>query len=185
MADAAARTQWPRPTIYESSFPAAHIATVPSTAHAICGLRDTVNITTVFSVAGRHLGRHLEGRAQEEDVISQEAPTVHGWQRIERHYRAEQVLGMWQSQARAHTMPLLRRWYARLKQASGLELTTVAAIKTNIFGQLNWSIRRPTTKQSKQMARERREEAQRVRTSEPDPRKEKEDQIVKHTGWKR
>lgn len=59
------------------------------------------------------------------------------------------------------------------------------AIKTNIFGQLNWAIRRPTDKQAKQMARERRNEAQRKRTIQPDPRKEKEEQILKHTGWRR
>ncbi|KAF1942374.1 hypothetical protein EJ02DRAFT_502914 [Clathrospora elynae] len=60
----------------------------------------------------------------------------------------------------------------------------VDAIKTNIFGQINWAIRRPTEKQAKQMVRERREEARRKRTMEPDPRKEKEEQIMKHTGWK-
>ena len=64
-------------------------------------------------------------------------------------------------------------------------LTNVIAIKTNIFGQLNWSIRRPTEKQAKQMAREKRDEARRMRTMQPDPRKEKEEQILKHTGWKR
>ncbi|EMD62689.1 hypothetical protein GGP41_003503 [Bipolaris sorokiniana] len=61
----------------------------------------------------------------------------------------------------------------------------VDAIKTNIFGQLNWAIRRPTDKQAKQLARERRDEARRKRTMEPDPRKEKEEQILKHTGWRR
>jgi large subunit ribosomal protein L32 len=64
-------------------------------------------------------------------------------------------------------------------------LILVIAIKTNIFGQLNWSIRRPTEKQAKQLAREKRDEARRMRTMQPDPRKEKEEQILKHTGWKR
>jgi len=59
------------------------------------------------------------------------------------------------------------------------------AIKTNIFSQINWSIRRPTAKQVKQMAREKREDKRRERTVEPDPRKEKADQILKHTGWRR
>lgn len=59
-----------------------------------------------------------------------------------------------------------------------------AAIKTTIFGQLNWSIRRPTEKQAKQRKRDRRFEAQRARTMAPDPRKEKEEQILKHTGWR-
>ncbi|KAJ4365000.1 hypothetical protein N0V83_008616 [Neocucurbitaria cava] len=61
----------------------------------------------------------------------------------------------------------------------------VDAIKTNIFGQINWSIRRPTDKQVKQMARERRGDTKTRLTHQPDPRKEKEDQILKHTGWKR
>jgi large subunit ribosomal protein L32 len=64
-------------------------------------------------------------------------------------------------------------------------LTHVTAIKTNIFGQLNWSIRQPTKKMAKQLGREKREAAQRARTMMPDPRKEKEEQILKHTGWKR
>jgi large subunit ribosomal protein L32 len=34
------------------------------------------------------------------------------------------------------------------------------------------------------MARERREENRNKRTMEPDPRKEKEEQVLKHTGWK-
>jgi large subunit ribosomal protein L32 len=67
----------------------------------------------------------------------------------------------------------------------GHVLTAYTAIKTSIFGQVNWAIRRPTTKQAKQMKREKRQEIQRERTVEPDPRKEKEEQILKHTGWKR
>ncbi|KAF2833776.1 hypothetical protein CC86DRAFT_365589 [Ophiobolus disseminans] len=73
----------------------------------------------------------------------------------------------------------------RVKRAHILCPYCVDAIKTSVFGQLNWAIRRPTTKQSKQMARERREEGRRQRTMESDPRKEKEEQILKHTGWKR
>jgi large subunit ribosomal protein L32 len=34
------------------------------------------------------------------------------------------------------------------------------------------------------MQREKRDEIRRKRTMEPDPRKEKADQILKHTGWK-
>ena len=62
-------------------------------------------------------------------------------------------------------------------------LTFDAAIKTNIFRQLNWSIRRPTAKQSKQLHREKRQYAQKNRTMEEDPRVEKKEQILKHTGW--
>ncbi|KAF1921989.1 hypothetical protein BDU57DRAFT_486445 [Ampelomyces quisqualis] len=61
----------------------------------------------------------------------------------------------------------------------------VDAIKTNFFKQLNWSIRRPTPKQAKQLARERRDEARKRHGLLPDGRKEKEEQILKHTGWKR
>lgn len=64
-----------------------------------------------------------------------------------------------------------------------LGLTLIAAIKTNIFRQLNWSIRRPTEKQSKQLHREKREYKQKNRTMEADPREEKKQQILKHTGW--
>jgi large subunit ribosomal protein L32 len=64
-----------------------------------------------------------------------------------------------------------------------LDLTFAAAIKTNIFRQLNWSIRRPTDKQSKQLAREKRQYAQKSRSMEADPREEKAAQILKHTGW--
>ena len=62
-------------------------------------------------------------------------------------------------------------------------LTSATAIKTNIFRQLNWSIRRPTEKQSKQLHRENRQYAQKNRTMEADPREEKKEQILKHTGW--
>jgi len=59
----------------------------------------------------------------------------------------------------------------------------IAAIKTNIFRQLNWSIRRPTEKQSKQLHREKREYKMKNRSMEADPREEKKEQILKHTGW--
>lgn len=58
-----------------------------------------------------------------------------------------------------------------------------SAIKTNIFRQLNWSIRRPTEKQSKQLHREKREYKMKNRSMEADPRQEKKEQILKHTGW--
>jgi large subunit ribosomal protein L32 len=65
-----------------------------------------------------------------------------------------------------------------------LVLTIHSALKTNILGQINWAVRRPTTKQAKQMARERRQDKKQQRALEPDPRKEKEEQVLKHTGWK-
>jgi large subunit ribosomal protein L32 len=34
------------------------------------------------------------------------------------------------------------------------------------------------------MARERRQDKKQQRALEPDPRKEKEEQVLKHTGWK-
>ncbi|EAT87680.1 hypothetical protein HBI56_120430 [Parastagonospora nodorum] len=72
----------------------------------------------------------------------------------------------------------------RVKRSHILCPYCVDAIRTNFFGQLNWAIRRPTTKQSKQMKRERRDTELRKRTVEPDPRQEKAEQILKHTGWK-
>lgn len=59
------------------------------------------------------------------------------------------------------------------------------AIKTNIFGQLQWSIRNPSRKEGRQHKHEEREKAKLGLTSEPDPRVEKREQILKHTGWKR
>lgn len=59
----------------------------------------------------------------------------------------------------------------------------MTAIKTNIFGQLQWSIRRPTAKQAKQRVRERREDRRSNRSTVADPRKEKEEAVLKHTGW--
>lgn len=98
------------------------------------------------------------------------------------------MLGMRESQAHAPSVSVLRGWYVvttgRIPQHP-VRLTYMAAIKSRIFGQLNWSIRRPTVKQVKVMAREEREDKRRARTIEADPRKEKEEQIVKHTGWKR
>lgn len=70
-----------------------------------------------------------------------------------------------------------------VEYSSTVHLTLTAAIKTNIFRQLNWSIRRPTDKQAKQLAREKRTYAQRNRSMEEDPRLEKERAILQHTGW--
>ncbi|KAL5114306.1 hypothetical protein ACEQ8H_007826 [Pleosporales sp. CAS-2024a] len=72
----------------------------------------------------------------------------------------------------------------RVKRAHMLCPYCVNAIKTSIFGQLNWAVRRPTAKQSKQMARERLRDKRQQRAAEDDPRRQKEDQILKHTGWK-
>ncbi|KAF2035668.1 hypothetical protein EK21DRAFT_54588 [Setomelanomma holmii] len=72
----------------------------------------------------------------------------------------------------------------RVKRAHILCPYCVDAIKRVIFGQKEWSERPFTKKQAKQMAREEREDKRRQRTVESDPRKEKEEQILKHTGWK-
>ncbi|KAF3007868.1 hypothetical protein E8E13_010888 [Curvularia kusanoi] len=71
----------------------------------------------------------------------------------------------------------------RPKRAHILCPYCVDAIKTNIFRQLNWSIRRPTDKQSKQLHREKREYNMKNRSMEADPREAKEKEILKHTGW--
>jgi hypothetical protein len=44
-------------------------------------------------------------------------------------------------------------------------------------------MRTPTEKQRKQMHREKKMEEKRDRTMLPDPRKEKAEQILSHTGW--
>jgi large subunit ribosomal protein L32 len=61
------------------------------------------------------------------------------------------------------------------------DLTCDAAIKTNIFGDLWWSVRKPTEKQAKQIERENIQEKQRARMARPDPRKETP--VIKHTDW--
>ncbi|KAF2256570.1 hypothetical protein BU26DRAFT_513378 [Trematosphaeria pertusa] len=70
----------------------------------------------------------------------------------------------------------------RIKRAHLLCPYCVDAIKTNIFGDKWWSIRKPTKKQEKQLAREARDEAKRKHISEPDPREVKP--ILTHTEWK-
>ncbi|KAG9205373.1 hypothetical protein B5807_03920 [Epicoccum nigrum] len=71
----------------------------------------------------------------------------------------------------------------RVKRAHILCPYCVDAIKTNIFRQINWSIRRPTEKQSKQLARDKRISNKQSRAMEADPREEKKKEILKHTGW--
>lgn len=61
----------------------------------------------------------------------------------------------------------------------------VDAIKTSIFGQLSWSIRRPTWKETRQAKREKRATKEQARTLAPDPREIKEEQVLKHTGWRK
>ncbi|KAL6707891.1 hypothetical protein ACN47E_003565 [Coniothyrium glycines] len=73
----------------------------------------------------------------------------------------------------------------RVKRMHVLCPYCVDAIKSTIFGQLNWSIRRPTEKQAKQLKREKILESRRTRIVVADPRKEAEDQVLKHTGWKK
>jgi hypothetical protein len=89
VADTAACPQWAHPAYPGHSIPATPLTALPHTPHAIRRVRDTVHMVPVLSVAERDLGRRLEGSAQEEDVISQEAPTVHGGQRTEGHHGAD------------------------------------------------------------------------------------------------
>ncbi|KAF2872661.1 hypothetical protein BDV95DRAFT_606250 [Massariosphaeria phaeospora] len=69
----------------------------------------------------------------------------------------------------------------RVKRSHLLCPYCVDAIKTRIFGQLSWSVRKPTVKQEKQLKREERDFARRKRTSAPDPREEKP--VLKQTPW--
>lgn len=107
MADAAARPQWACPPGAEFAIPAAHRTSIPHTPNALRRIRDTLNTAALVPVARRHLGGHPQGGPEEEDVISQEATTVHGRQRTERHHGAQQVLGVWEGQAGAYPVPLL------------------------------------------------------------------------------
>lgn len=107
MAQPAARPQWLRPACLEPPVPAATGATVPCTTYAICCTRNTVHITSLISVAGRVMGWHIEGSTKEEDVISQEATTVHGWQGLEGHHSAYHVSGVRAGQADAFTVSVL------------------------------------------------------------------------------
>ena len=89
MADIVPRPQWPRPTGSEPAVPTAPFTTIPNITHAIRHICDTVTIIPFVSVARRYLGRVIEGGAEEENIISQEATTVHGWQRTEGYHVTE------------------------------------------------------------------------------------------------
>ncbi|PVI07996.1 hypothetical protein DM02DRAFT_637798 [Periconia macrospinosa] len=71
----------------------------------------------------------------------------------------------------------------RVKRAHILCPYCVDAIKTNIFGQAWWSVRKPTDKQMKQMDREARDDHRRSRTFSPNPTLDK-DPAIKHGDWK-
>jgi hypothetical protein len=110
MADTAARPQWPYATCPEHAFPATPITTIRSTHHTIRRTRDTITITPGDTVASRYLGWHTQRGAQEEDVIPQEATTVHGGQGPQGCYFAKHMFWVWQSQAAAYIVSLLRGW---------------------------------------------------------------------------
>jgi hypothetical protein len=107
VADTAARDQWPCPTSPEPAIPAAPCTTIPDTTHPIRRLCDTGHTVSVVPIASRHLGRHIEGCAEEEDVISKEATTVHGGQGTQGHHIIEPMLGMRESKAGAHIVSIL------------------------------------------------------------------------------
>jgi len=107
VAGTAARCQWPRPTRPESAISAAPRAAIPDIARSPRCLCDTGHTIPVLSVPGRHLGGHTQGRAEEEDVISEEATTVHGGEGTERHCCTGQMLGVWAREAEPHTMSIL------------------------------------------------------------------------------
>jgi hypothetical protein len=96
MADAVAHPQWPRSACVEPAVVAAPLATIPHITHPVRRIRDTLHTISVVSIPGRYLGGDTEGCAEEEDVISQEATTVHGWQRTQGHNSAQHMLGVWE-----------------------------------------------------------------------------------------
>lgn len=107
VADTAARRQWSRPTRSQSAIPAAPRAAIPDIARTVRCLCDTGRTIPVLSVPGRYLGGHTQGRAEEEDVISEEATTVHGGQGTQRHYCIGQMLGVWAGEAEPYPMSIL------------------------------------------------------------------------------
>ncbi|CAI6338722.1 unnamed protein product [Periconia digitata] len=73
----------------------------------------------------------------------------------------------------------------RVKRAHILCPYCVDAIKTNIFGQAWWSVRKPTEKQLKQIKREERQNKLRRLTYKPSPTDyDAKDPIIKHGDWK-
>ena len=66
-------------------------------------------------VPRRHMERYPQRRAQEENVLPQEAPTLHGRQGPQGHHLAQPVLGMRASEAHARSVSLLCGWYALSK----------------------------------------------------------------------
>jgi len=105
VADAATRPQWRRPTLPSCAVPAAPFTIF---RYTLWRARDTLVVSALATVVSRHLGWHSQCSTEEEDVISQEATTVHGRQRIGGHYIAEQMLRMWEDQANAHPVSILR-----------------------------------------------------------------------------
>jgi hypothetical protein len=123
VADAAARRQWPRPPSPEPAIPAAPCTTIPHMTHAVRRTRDTGDKSPVVSIARGYLGGHIEGSAEEEDVIPKEATTVYGGQGPQRHHLTRAMLGMWESQALASAVSILCRWYVLPALGGGLGST--------------------------------------------------------------
>ncbi|KAJ8111034.1 hypothetical protein OPT61_g6279 [Boeremia exigua] len=107
VADADARPQrhqWPRPPRPEPAVPAA-----PGTVDAVRRARHSVAVAAVVPFVGRDLGWRAQGRAEEEDVIHEEAHAVPGGQGDQGHHITEQVLGLRADKTRARAVPVLRR----------------------------------------------------------------------------
>lgn len=58
-----------------------------------------------------YMGIDITGRAEEEDLAHEEAPSIHGWQGVEGRYKPKQMLSLWQCQESASFMPILRSRY--------------------------------------------------------------------------
>ena len=107
MADAAAGPQWPHAPRPGLALPTAPFAAIQ---HTLWRTRTAVTIAANSAVASRYMGRHTKCGAQEEDVIPQEATTLHGGQGTQGHYIVKHVFGVWEGEEDAHSVPILCGW---------------------------------------------------------------------------
>lgn len=94
VADAAARTQWPRPISRQPAPAAAPLTAIPNSTHAIRCARDSIPLTSIHTVIIRYMGRHFEGCPKEKDIIPQEAATTIGRKGYQRYHVTKEMRGM-------------------------------------------------------------------------------------------
>jgi len=107
VADASARTQWPHAPRPELAFPTAPCTPIQ---HTLRRTRITLTVAAVAAVTSRHMERHTQCGAQEEDVVPQEATTVHGGQGTQGHHIVKHMFRLWEGEEDAYLVPILCRW---------------------------------------------------------------------------